>query len=435
MPVVPIQRHRVVVIGGGFGGLQVVRGLADAPVDVTLIDRRNFHLFQPLLYQVATGALSPGEIASPLRGMLKRQRNATVVLAEAVGIDTALRSVRVRAVADGDEALVPYDTLVVAAGARHSYFGHDEWADHAPGLKSLEDAIGIRRRILLAFEGAEVEQDLADRQKWLTFVVVGAGPTGVELAGQIAEIARDTVHRDFRHIDPTVARTLLVEGADRVLTSFDERLSASAEKQLAQLGVSVLTGRMVSDIDADGVELKSPDGRVERIASHTVLWAAGVQASSFAAAVAEATGADVDRAGRVTVSPDLSLPGHPDIYALGDMVQVSDGQGGLQPLPGVAPTAMQQGRHVAAAVTARVTGHPDPGPFRYVDKGSIATIGRLRGVGTLKGVRLKGFPAWSAWLLVHLFYLSGLQNRLLVFIRWTVSFVTRGRGARLITGR
>lgn len=429
-----VGRHRVVVVGGGFGGLQAARGLRDAPVEVVLIDRRNFHLFQPLLYQVATGALSPGEIASPLRGVLKRQPNATVVLAEVTGLDLDGRRVLVRGVAGGREASIPYDTLVVAAGARHSYFGNDGWADAAPGLKTLEDALEIRRRILLAFEAAEVEPDPAVRAAWLTFVVVGAGPTGVELAGQIAEIARDTVRRDFRHIDPAVARTLLVEGADRILLAFDERLSRSGARQLETLGVQVLTGRTVTGIDAGGVTLTDGDGEVTRVDARTVVWAAGVSASPLARMLAEATGAEVDRAGRVTVLPDLSLPGRPEVLALGDMVRVSDGAGGVRPLPGVAPAAMQQGRYAAAAVTARVTGRPAPPPFRYVDKGNLATIGRLRAVGEIKGLRLTGFTAWAGWLVVHLFYLTGLQNRLLVFIRWTVSFLTRGRGARLITG-
>jgi len=431
---VTVRRHRVVVVGGGFGGLQAVQGLRDAPVDVVVIDRRNFHLFQPLLYQVATGALSPGEIASPLRGVLKRQRNATVVLAEVTGLDLERRVVHVRGVGGGREADIAYDTLIVAAGAGHSYFGHDEWAAVAPGLKTLEDALELRRRILLAFEAAEVEPDPEIRRARLTFVVVGAGPTGVELAGQIAEIARDTVRRDFRHIDPSVARVLLVEGADRVLTTFDPSLSRSAERQLEQLGVTVMTGRLVTHIDAEGVVLTTPDGGEERVASRTVVWAAGVAASPLGRALGQASGAPVDRAGRVTVRPDLTLPGHPEVMAVGDMTRVEDGRGGVLPLPGVAPTAMQQGRHAARVVAARVAGHPEPGPFRYSDKGNLATIGRLRAVGELKGVRLRGLVAWLAWLTVHLFYLTGLQNRVLVLIRWTVSFLTRGRGARLITG-
>ena len=426
--------HRVVVVGGGFGGLQVAQRLRRAPVALTLIDRRNFHLFQPLLYQVATGALSPGEIASPLRGVLKRHRNATVVLGDVTGIDLDGRSVTV-AQSGGREARVPYDTLVVAAGARHSYFGHDEWAPLAPGLKSLEEALELRRRILSAFEAAEIEPDPTVQRALLTFVVVGAGPTGVELAGQIAEIARDTVRRDFRHVNPTTASIVLVEGADRVLTAFPPSLSAKAERQLEKLGVTVRKDRLVVGVDADGVTLKpSGAGEEERLASRTVVWAAGVSASPLAAALAQAGRAPLDRAGRITVEPDLTLPGHPEVLALGDMVRISDGRGGLIPLPGVAPAAMQQGRYAARLLRARLAGAAPPGPFRYVDKGNLATIGRMKAVGEIKGLRLSGTIAWLGWLFIHLFYLTGLQNRILVFIRWTVSFLTRGRGARLITG-
>lgn len=426
-------RHRVVVVGGGFGGLQAAQRLRRAPVALTLIDRRNFHLFQPLLYQVATGALSPGEIASPLRGVLKRNRHATVVLGEVTGVELAAREVVV-AQAGGRESRVSYDTLIVAAGARHSYFGHDEWAPIAPGLKSLEDALELRRRILSAFEAAEVEPDAEAQRALLTFVVVGAGPTGVELAGQIAEIARDTVRRDFRHVDPTTASIVLVEGADRVLTAFPESLSAKGQRQLEKLGVTVRTGRLVVGVDPDGVTLKSGDGAEERLASRTVVWAAGVAASPLAARLAEASGAPLDSAGRITVEPDLSLPGHPEVLALGDMVRVSDGEGGQIPLPGVAPAAMQQGRYAAKVIRARLAGDAPPKPFRYTDKGNLATIGRMKAVGEIRGVRLSGTAAWLGWLFVHLFYLTGLQNRFLVFVRWTVSFLTRGRGARLITG-
>jgi NADH:ubiquinone reductase (H+-translocating) len=429
--------HRVVVVGGGFGGLQAVRHLKRSPAAVTLIDRRNFHLFQPLLYQVATGALSPGEIAAPLRGVLKRQGNATVVLAEVQGIDLDRRVVRTRAVGGGRESEVGYDTLIVAAGARHSYFGNDEWARVAPGLKSLEDALELRRRILTAFEAAEVESDPDVQRALLTFVVVGAGPTGVELAGQIAEIARDTVRRDFRHIDPTTARIVLVEGAARVLTAFPESLSAKAERQLAALGVTVRDSRLVTDVDADGVTLSPAgdgDGGSERLDARTVVWAAGVAASPLATALAEGSGAALDRAGRITVEPDLTLPGHPEVFALGDMVRVSDGAGGQIPLPGVAPAAMQQGRYAAKVIRARLAGTEPPSRFTYTDKGNLATIGRMKAVGEIRGAKLSGTLAWLGWLFIHLFYLTGLQNRLLVFIRWTVSFLTRGRGARLITG-
>ena len=427
------RRHRVVIVGGGFGGLQVALKLRRASAHVTLVDRRNFHLFQPLLYQVATGALSPGEIASPLRGVLKRHADATVVLGEVTAVDLDARRVTLHQGSDPPTDLA-YDTLVVAAGARHSYFGHDEWAPIAPGLKSLEDALALRRRILSAFEAAEIEPDHDVQRALLTFVVVGAGPTGVELAGQIAEIARDTVRHDFRHIDPTTANIILVEGADRVLTAFPESLSRKAERQLAKLGVAVRDDRLVVGVDRDGVTVVAGGDHEERIASRTVIWAAGVAASPLAAALAQASGAPLDRAGRITVEPDLTLPGHPEVFALGDMVRVSDGQGGQIPLPGVAPAAMQQGRYAAKVVRARLAGAPAPKPFRYADKGNLATIGRMKAVGEIKGLRLSGTIAWLGWLFIHLFYLTGLQNRFLVFVRWTVSFLTRGRGARLITG-
>jgi NADH:ubiquinone reductase (H+-translocating) len=425
--------HRVVVVGGGFGGLAAVRRLRRAGTAITLIDRRNFHLFQPLLYQVATGSLTGGEIASPLRGLLKRRRDVRVMLAGVTEVDLAARNVRIDPVGDGDEALIPYDTLIVAGGASHAYFGHDEWEELAPGLKSLEDAIEIRRRILTAFEAAEADDDPAQRSAWLTFVVVGAGPTGVELAGQIGEIARDTLRHDFRSIDPGSARILLVEGAERVLTAFHPRLSARAADALRELGVTVVVGALVRGIDPGGVTVQHRHGSEERIPARTVLWAAGVQASPLAQLLAEASGAPLDPAGRVTVRPDLTLPSHHEVLALGDMVRVSDGRGDVLPLPGVAPVAMQQGRYAAEVVERRLAGRAAATPFRYSDKGNLATIGRLRAVGQVKGVRLSGLVAWLAWLGIHLFYLTGLQNRVLVMLRWIVSFVTRGRGARLIT--
>jgi NADH dehydrogenase len=439
-------KHRVVVVGGGFGGLHAVRGLRRAPVEVTLVDRNNYHLFQPLLYQVATGALSAGEIASPLRGILKRQHNARVVLGEVSGFDIERRRVLLDRSANEDEDVeIPYDTLVVAAGASHAYFGHDEWQPLAPGMKSLEDATEIRARILTAFEAAELESDAERRREWLTFIVVGAGPTGVEMAGQIAEIANDTLQRDFRNVDPRGARILLVEAADRVLTAFPERLSARAFRSLERLGVTPILDRSVVDLDASSVTVQGADGERDersggepsgrdRIAAHTIIWAAGVRASRLAAALGEATGAETDRAGRVSVGPDLTLPGHPELFALGDMVEVHDADGRPQHLPGVAPTAMQEGRYVAKVIAARLDGG-EREPFRYVDKGNVATIGRLRAVMDIKGVRLSGTIAWLGYLFVHLFYLVGLQNRVLVFIRWIVSFVTRGRGSRLIIGR
>jgi NADH dehydrogenase len=423
--------HRVVVIGGGFGGLQAVRALDGAEAQVTLVDRRNFHLFQPLLYQVATGALAPGEIASPLRSIVKRQDNTEVLLAEVSGIDLENRRVTLGRLPNGERETLPYDTLVVAGGAGHAYFGHDDWEPFAPGLKNVEDALDIRRRILLAFESAEAERDPQRLQAWQTFVVVGGGPTGVEMAGQIGEIAHDTLPRDFHHIDPKASRIVLVEALDRVLTTFPERLSRSAVRALDTLGVTTMVDRAVVGVDADGVTVQAKGGEPERIPARTVVWAAGVRASAMASALGKAAGADVDRNGRVSVGPELTLPGHPEVFALGDMVRVHDAAGKELDLPGVAPTAMQQGRYVAKVIRARLEGK-EPKPFRYVDKGNVATIGRRRAVADIKGLQLSGTIAWLIWLFVHLFYLVGLQNRLLVFIRWTISFTTRGRGSRLI---
>ena len=424
--------RRVVVVGGGFGGIQAVRGLRRVPVSVTLVDRQNFHLFQPLAYQVATGSLSPAEIASPLRAVFKRQENVRVLLAEVTGFDLDRREVTLDHLANGRRrTTLGYDTLVVAGGSHYSYFGRDDWRPHAPELKSLEGALEIRSRILRAFEAAELETDEARRRSWLTFVVVGAGPTGVEMAGQIAELARDTLRRDFRSVDTRAARVLLVEALDRVLTSFPESLSRKTEHALRQLGVTTLLGHTVVDIAHDSVAIRGPDGEGERIDAHTVVWAAGVTASELAALLAREAGLEVDRAGRVTVGPDLTLPGHPEVLALGDMVRVQARDGTLATLPAVAPVAMQQGRYVARAIAKRAEGET-PGPFRYVDKGNLATIGRSKAVADVKGVHLAGFPAWVVWLFVHLFYLIGFQNRLLVFLRWTISFLTHGRGARLI---
>jgi NADH dehydrogenase len=424
--------RRVVVVGGGFGGIQAVRGLRRVPVSVTLVDRQNFHLFQPLAYQVATGSLSPAEIASPLRAVFKRQENVRVLLAEVTGFDLDRREVTLDHLANGRRrTTLGYDTLVVAGGSHYSYFGRDDWRPHAPELKSLEGALEIRSRILRAFEAAELETDEARRRSWLTFVVVGAGPTGVEMAGQIAELARDTLRRDFRSVDTRAARVLLVEALDRVLTSFPESLSRKTEHALRQLGVTTLLGHTVVDIAHASVAIRGPDGERERIDAHTVVWAAGVTASELAALLAREAGLEVDRAGRVTVGPDLTLPGHPEVLALGDMVRVQARDGTLATLPAVAPVAMQQGRYAARAIAKRAEGET-PGPFRYVDKGNLATIGRSKAVADVKGVHLAGFPAWVVWLFVHLFYLIGFQNRLLVFLRWTISFLTHGRGARLI---
>jgi len=424
--------HRVVVVGGGFGGLRVVAGLRGAPVEVTLVDRRNFHLFQPLTYQVATGALSPGEITYPLRAIFKRQRNVRVLLAEVRDFDLDARVVRLGSVSGVPAPVtVPYDSLVVAGGSAYSYFGHDDWRAYGVEVKSIESALAARGRLLAAFEAAEATPHEADRDAWLTFVVVGGGPTGVEMAGQIGELALDTLRRDFRNIDPRSARILLVEATDRVLTSFPPSLSSKAERSLQRLGVTVLTGRTVVGIDDDGVTLADGDGATERVASRVVIWAAGVTASGLAGRLGELTGAERDRAGRVTVEPDLTLPGHAEVFAIGDMVRVRDSNGEAKLLPGVAPVAMQQGRHAARVIRARLAGDPHE-PFRYRDKGNLATIGRAAAVADIHGLKLSGFLAWMTWLLVHLWYLIGFQNRLLVLIRWSVSFLTHGRGARLI---
>jgi NADH dehydrogenase len=401
---------------------------------VTLVDRRNFHLFQPLTYQVATGALSPGEIAYPLRAIFKRHRNVRVLMAEVADFDLGAREVHLRPVFGVPApAVLPYDTLIVAGGSSYSYFGHDDWREHAAEVKSLESALVARSRLLSAFEAAEVEQDPDRRAAWLTFVVVGGGPTGVEMAGQIGELARDTLRHDFRTIDPRTARILLVEALDRLLTTFPPSLSAKAARSLERLGVTVLTGRTVVGIDGASVTIDAGSGEADRIPTSTVIWAAGVTASSLGARLAELTGAESDRAGRVTVEPDLTLPGHPEVFALGDMIRMRGPDGAPVVLPGVAPVAMQQGRYAAKVVLARLRSR-ETRPFRYRDKGNLATIGRAAAVADIKGLKLSGFVAWFVWLTVHLFYLVGFQNRVLVFIRWSVSFLTRGRGARLITG-
>jgi NADH:ubiquinone reductase (H+-translocating) len=425
----------VVVVGGGFGGLQAAQHLRRAPVDLTLVDRRNFHLFQPLTYQVATGALSAGEVAYPLRAIFKRYRNVRVLMGEVADFDLDARRVRLEpSVGTAGPLLLDYDTLIVAGGSRYSYFGHPEWERLAPEVKSLESALEVRGRILSAFEAAEVESDPEVRRSWLTFVVVGAGPTGVEMAGQIAEISRDTLPRDFREIDPREGRVLLVEVADRVLTTFPPSLSAKAARSLERLGVTPWVERTVVGIEEEAVTIEHPSGARERIPARTVIWAAGVTASELAATLGRLTGAELDRAGRVAVEPDLTLPGHPEVFALGDMVRVRGPDGQPVVLPGVAPVAMQQGRYAARVVRDRLSGRRT-GPFRYRDKGNLATIGRARAVADLGHVRLSGFIAWVVWLFVHLWYLIGFQNRLLVLIRWSFSFVTRGRGARLITGQ
>jgi NADH:ubiquinone reductase (H+-translocating) len=428
-----VSAHRVVIVGGGFGGLQATLGLRNTDAEVTLVDRRNFHLFQPLSYQVATGALSPGEVAHPLRAIFKRNRNVRVLLAEVERFDLDRREVLLGPV-DGLPAPepLPYDTLIVAGGSHYSYFGHDEWSAYAAEVKSLESALTVRGRLLAAFEAAELERDPERRREWLTFAVVGAGPTGVEMAGQIGELALDTLRREFRTADPSSGRILLIEAADRVLTGFPPSLSAKAERSLRRLGVTPLLDSTVVDVDESGVTIRGAGDATRRIPARTVVWAAGVTASGLAKMLAQLTGAEQDRAGRVTVEADLTLPGHPEVLALGDMVRVRGRDGSVTTYPGLAPVAMQQGRYAAKAVRARLQGRAAP-PFRYLDKGNLATIGRAAAVADIKGLKLSGFVAWLTWLLVHLFYLVGFQNRLVVFIRWSFSFATHGRGARLIT--
>jgi NADH:quinone reductase (non-electrogenic) len=425
--------HRIVVIGGGFGGLLAVKHLARAPVEITLIDRRNFHLFQPLTYQIATGALSPAEVCYPLRAIFKRRRNVRVLMGEVGEINLEKREVRLEPSAWRPEPVtIPYDTLIAGGGSHYSYFGHDEWQEVAPEVKSLESALAVRRRLLSSFEAAELEPDQERRRGLLTFVVVGGGPTGVEMAGQIAELSRDTLRHDFRSIDPREGRVLLLEMADRVLGTFPESLSRKALRSLEHLGVTPMLEHRVVDIDKQSVTVQEPGGATERIRASTVIWAAGVTASSLAERLGDKTNADVDRAGRVTVEPDLTLPGHPEVFAIGDMVRVRSEDGGVQNLPGLAPVAMQEGRYAAKAIRARLKGG-QVRAFHYRDKGNLATIGRSRAVADLHLVKLSGFLAWITWLGVHLWYLIGFQNRLLVFIRWAFSFFTRGRGARIIT--
>ncbi len=417
--------HRVVIVGGGFAGLYAVQSLAREPVEVTLIDRRNFHVFQPLLYQVATGGLSPGEICAPLRVVLNHQKNTRVLLGEVTGIDVSARHV---SLADGDH--YPYDTLIVAAGATHHYFGHPEWARLAPGLKTVEDATEMRTRILLAFERAEQTTSPEDRAALLTFVVVGGGPTGVELAGALGEISRDTLRADFRSINPAEARIFLIEGNDRLLPTYPRDLSARAEQSLIDLGVRSRVNARVTAIDADGVTMKTAEGEV-RIEAKTVLWAAGVQASPLGKLLGDATGVPIDNAGRVEVAPDLSVPGHSEILVIGDLARIERENG--EQVPGVAPAAMQQGRYAARLIAARLRGET-PKPFHYFDKGSLATIGRNRAVAVIGKLHFSGYLAWLLWLFIHLLYIVEFESRVLIAIQWAVSYFTFNRGARLITG-
>lgn len=414
----PAHRPHVLIVGGGFAGLWAARALARAPVRITLLDRGNHHLFQPLLYQVATAGLSSPDIAAPLRHILRKQENVTVLMGEAIAVDSAQNIVRM---ADGDT--LGYDFLLLASGATHAYFGHDDWAAHAPGLKTLDDALLIRRRILSAFERAEASDDEAERKAQLTFAIVGGGPTGVELAGTLAEIARQTLKREFRRIDPRQARVLLLEAGPRVLSTFPESLSAKAQQQLERLGVEVRTGSAVTRIDAGSVTLGD-----ERIATHTVLWAAGVAASP----VARSLGVTLDRAGRVPVEPDLSVPGQPQIFVAGDLATLQQENG--KPVPGVAPAAKQMGNHVAAAIQARIAGRATK-PFHYQDWGNLATIGRRAAIVDLGKLRFSGFFAWSFWLVAHIFFLIGFRNRMVVLLDWAVAYWTHQRNARIIVGR
>ncbi len=408
---------RIVIIGGGFAGLYAARGLKHVPADVTVVDRHNYHLFQPLLYQVATAGLNPSDIAAPIRSILRRQRNINVVLGEAVSIDVAQKRV---ALADG--SALPYDLLVVATGATHSYFGHPEWEQHAPGLKTIDDALEIRRRVLLAFEAAEREEDPAEQNALMTFVIIGAGPTGVELAGTLAEIARKTMVRDFRRIRPESARVILLEGRERVLPPYPPDLSEKARQQLVELGVEVITDAVVTDINDREVRFGD---RI--LATRTVLWGAGVQASPLARSL----GVPLDRAGRVIVEPDLTIPGHPDVFVIGDLAAKQQHDGSF--VPGVAPAAIQEGQHTAMNLERAVEGQPLRA-FKYRDKGSLATIGRAAAVADFGRVRFGGFLAWMAWLVIHIFFLIGFRNRFLVIAQWAWAYLTYQRGARLITG-
>lgn len=416
--------HQVVVIGGGFGGLYAAKSLGRVAVNVTLVDKRNFHLFQPLLYQVATGTLSPADISSPLRSVLNSSKNTKVLMGEVVDIDPQARKVILR------NAELPYDSLIVATGVSHHYFGNDDWATVAPGLKTVEDALEMRRRIFVAFEAAEKETDPEKRRAWLTFVVVGGGPTGVELAGAIAELAYSTLKKDFRNINTAEAQILLLEGMDRILPPYAPELSAKAEASLQRLGVTVQTKTLVTDI-ADSVVTMHQGEQVEQIPARTILWAAGVKASLMGEVLAKRTGAELDRVGRVIVEPDLSVPGHPNIFVVGDLGNFSHQNG--KPLPGVAPVAMQQGQYVAAQIQQQLEGNSLI-PFRYFDRGNLAVIGRNSAVVDLGFVKFSGFLAWLTWVFVHIYFLIEFDNKLVVMMQWGWNYWTRKRGARLITG-
>ena len=418
-----LKPHHVVIIGSGFGGLFSAKALKDAPVDVTVIAKTNHHLFQPLLYQVATGILSEGAIAPSTREILRGQRNADVRLGEVIDID--IESKTVASWTPSGTLKTPYDSLIVAAGSIQSYFGNDHFAEHAPGLKSIDDALELRGRILSAFEFAEIETEPDATAPWLTFVVVGAGPTGVEMAGQIAELAHRTLAKDYRRIDLEQVRVVLLDGAPTVLGTFGDRLAAKATKKLEQLGVEVQLGVMVVDVDEYGIEVMGHDGGTRRIESRTKVWAAGVSASTLAKHLANQAGLPVDRVGRVTVAADCSLPGFPEVFVIGDMMDAG--------VPGVAQVAMQSGRYVARVIAARAAGRDVNEPFRYVDKGSMATISRFAAVASVGRFRFSGFIAWLFWLVIHLLYLIGFKQRVTTLLHWTISFVGRGRAERAIT--
>jgi len=419
-------RHRVVILGGGFAGLNAAQKLKRAPVEVTLIDRRNFHLFQPLMYQVATGSLSPGEIAAPLRGVLSRQKNAQVLLGEAVDIDPDAKRVILR-----DGANFEYDSLIVATGSKTSYYGKEEWREWAPSLKTVEEATAIRHKILYAFEWAERAKTEAEARAWLTFVIVGAGATGLELAGALGEIARETLKHDFRHINPTEAQIILVEGGPRVLASYPEDLSAKAEKLVTKLGVEVRKGVMVTNIDENGITFKQGD-QTGKLAAKTVLWGGGVITTAFGKKLGERTHAATDKQGRIKVNPDLTVPNYPNIFVVGDLATL-DGKNG-KPLPGVAQVAIQGGAYAAKAIRARLEGKHDLKPFHYFDAGDMAVIGRASAVANIFGFHVSGLPAWLVWLFIHLINIVEFQNRVMVFIQWGFEYLTFSRGARLITG-
>jgi len=420
------ERPRVIIIGGGFGGLSAAQALKSAPVDVTLIDRRNYHLFQPLLYQVGTGSLSPGEIAAPIRGILGRQKNTRVWLGDVEDIDPVARRVHLE-----DGASLEYDFLIVAAGSKTSYYGHDEWQKWAPGLKSVEEATTLRHKILYAFEVAERLDDPAERRAWLTFTIIGAGPTGVELGGAIAEIAQQTLKHDFRSIDPKDAQIILLDASPRVLMSFPEDLAQKAVQSLAKLGVQTRMGAMVHEVTREGISYQA-NGSTQTLSTKTVIWAGGVTVSPLAKTLAQRTGAETDRGGRIKVEPDLTIPKFPDIFVVGDMALSIDKHG--KPLQGVAQVAMQGGTYAGKAITRKVKGKAKPAPFNYFDKGNIAVIGRAAAVADPFGVHLWGLPAWIVWAFIHLAYIVEFQSRILVFIQWAIQDVTFSRGARLITG-